>query len=326
MTSVPTRTAHVATGVDAVTDLVARTCTTVCELTPLGEGPASMSVVTARSAEVDVDRCHLGFVGEAVTEPLEGRLAVTSVRSGAFAVDGGAMGFAALTRGEPCLYPVDASYLSRWHDCRADVVQLPLERVRSIAEELTGRPARRLRFTSTEPASRPLARLWTATSEMLWAQMSRAGGPADQPLVRDAMQRVAVTAVLSTFPNTAADPHGRPGPGHVGASAYRRAVAWIEDHAGEPIGVGEIAAAAGTSGPDLVNVFGLRRGHGPMTYLGQVRLERAHRDILAAGPPADPRARVEAIRARWGFADPVAFAVAYHDRYGTSPETDVLAD
>ena len=54
-----------------------------------------------------------------------------------------------------------------------------------------------------------------------------------------------------------------------------------------------------------------------MGYLRQVRLDRAHQDLLAADPTAG--ITVAAIARRWGFSRPDRFAAAYRTAYGRPP-------
>lgn len=100
-------------------------------------------------------------------------------------------------------------------------------------------------------------------------------------------------------------------------AALRRAVAFIHAHAGEPIGVGQIAAAAGTSARALQYAFARHYETTPTGYLRQVRLAQAHHDLAAGDPTAGDT--VAAIAARWDFAKPSRFAAAYRQVYGQSP-------
>ncbi|SCG60173.1 helix-turn-helix domain-containing protein [Micromonospora halophytica] len=86
--------------------------------------------------------------------------------------------------------------------------------------------------------------------------------------------------------------------GEVTFRAVRRAVAYVDDHADQPITVDQIAAAAGVRprAPQLA----FRRHHDttPMRYVRQVRLERAHHDLQAADPTTG--VTVTVIATRWG--------------------------
>ena len=53
-----------------------------------------------------------------------------------------------------------------------------------------------------------------------------------------------------------------------------------------------------------------------MEYLRRVRLEHAHRDLLAADPAHQS---VTAIAYRWGFHSPSEFTSRYRQAYGVLP-------
>lgn len=55
----------------------------------------------------------------------------------------------------------------------------------------------------------------------------------------------------------------------------------------------------------------------PREFIRDVRLERAHRELRAAG--GDPLATVTDIALRWGFAHAGRFATAYRAKYGVRP-------
>ncbi|MGL5910705.1 MAG: helix-turn-helix domain-containing protein, partial [Phycicoccus sp.] len=280
-----------------------------------------VSVSSVASPELRVDTCRMTSVGEMTLGPFPGMLATLTVHSGAVAVDGGPLGHAAAAAGESCLLPLDRSYAVRWSELVADLVLLPLDRVLPLVEEITGRPAGDLRFTSTEPGSAALAGLWRATEQMLLAQLSRPGGPAEQGPVREALLRTTVTAALSVYPNTAVEPVGAQ-PVEPATTTYRRAVQWIDARAADHIGVGEIARAAGAATHDLDAVFQVRRGAGPMAYLAEVRLDRARDELLAAPAPVRSSELVDQVARRWHFTDPARFAAAYRDRFGHPPGQD----
>ncbi|MGW3482902.1 helix-turn-helix domain-containing protein [Rhodococcus indonesiensis] len=99
--------------------------------------------------------------------------------------------------------------------------------------------------------------------------------------------------------------------------AVRRAVAFIESHAAQPIRLGDIAAAAGVGARALQYAF-VRHYHStPMRYLRSVRLERAHRQLRAGDPSRGET--VAAIATRCGFSTPSRFATQYRTVYGRPP-------
>ncbi|WP_333755007.1 helix-turn-helix transcriptional regulator [Streptomyces sp. IBSBF 3352] len=140
---------------------------------------------------------------------------------------------------------------------------------------------------------------------------------ATEPLVVSAGTQLLAASVLAAFPNNAhTDPTAQD---RVDAhsATLRRAIAYIDDHAHEPITVADIAAAAHVTIRTLQYAFRRHLDTTPLGYVRQVRLSHAHRDLLAAAPGDDTS--VGAIAARWGFPHPGRFASLYRDMYGISP-------
>jgi transcriptional regulator GlxA family with amidase domain len=91
----------------------------------------------------------------------------------------------------------------------------------------------------------------------------------------------------------------------------------MDTHAGQPVTVTEVAAAAGTTARALQYAFRRHYDTTPTGYLRRVRLERAHRQLQAADPITG--ATVAEIARQWGWANPAHFATAYRKRYGMAP-------
>jgi AraC-like DNA-binding protein len=96
----------------------------------------------------------------------------------------------------------------------------------------------------------------------------------------------------------------------------RRAIAFIEAHPHEDIGLTEIAAAAFVTPRAIQLAFRRHLDTTPMAYLRRVRLACAHDDLLKADPTGET---VTTIASRWGFANPGRFAAAYRSAYGRPP-------
>lgn len=88
----------------------------------------------------------------------------------------------------------------------------------------------------------------------------------------------------------------------------------LHDDPGRAWTAGEMAALAGTSVRRLQEGFRRWLGCTPTTYLRDLRLQRAHADLLA-----DPAPTVSDVAARWGFSSASRFAAAYRQRYGVPP-------
>ncbi|MCF2531897.1 AraC family transcriptional regulator [Yinghuangia soli] len=107
--------------------------------------------------------------------------------------------------------------------------------------------------------------------------------------------------------------------GPVGAPvALRRALAFCEEHASEPISVADIAAASHMSVRTLQEKFRTHLGVTPLAHLRHVRLAGAHADLLAV---AEGRSddTVTGIALRWGFSHLGRFGSLYRAAYGRLP-------
>ncbi|MEU9077926.1 helix-turn-helix transcriptional regulator [Kitasatospora sp. NPDC048538] len=100
--------------------------------------------------------------------------------------------------------------------------------------------------------------------------------------------------------------------------AVRRAKAFCEEHVHESVSVADIALAARTSLPNLRQGFRAHLNTTPRAYLRRLRLDHAHRDLLAI---ADGRAQgtVTDVACRWGFTHLGRFSAEYRKSFGQPP-------
>jgi AraC-like DNA-binding protein len=203
-----------------------------------------------------------------------------------------------------------------WDQFRAGLVKLDLGVVQRVAVEAGGDPARPVRFGLSRAVSTERVRHWQELVRYVTRDFCANELAYGSPLIYAHTMRLLAATMLETFPNTTmgVDPAR---PGSADASAVRRAVAFIDDHAGEPIGLTEIAAAARIGARTVQEAFRRHLDTTPMAYLRRVRLERAHKE-LEVTDPAGGRTVAE-IAARWGFAHAGRFAAIYQDSYGLAP-------
>lgn len=97
----------------------------------------------------------------------------------------------------------------------------------------------------------------------------------------------------------------------------RRAVAFIHEHVQDPIGIDDIAKAAGLGPRGLQHSFRRYRATTPMAYLRLVRMLGAHRDLEMGDPSTGDT--VGEIAAAWLFTNPGRFSVTYAHVFGRSP-------
>ncbi|WP_165449637.1 helix-turn-helix transcriptional regulator [Krasilnikovia cinnamomea] len=192
---------------------------------------------------------------------------------------------------------------------------MPLGVVRRVAEETTGLAPDRLRFTGLLPVSADAQRHWLSTVDFVRRGIySRALEP---PLLLAAAEQAVAASLLATFPNTATIAAQRRPRDPATPAVVRRAMAFVDAHAEEPITLTDIAAAAGVVPRTLHQAFRRHRDTSPATYLRQVRLARAHDQLRAAR--LDDATTVADVAARWGFLSPRRFAVYYRQTYGRPP-------
>ncbi|MFC6866268.1 AraC family transcriptional regulator [Haloechinothrix salitolerans] len=96
------------------------------------------------------------------------------------------------------------------------------------------------------------------------------------------------------------------------------AIELMEAHPESEHTISSLASAAGVSARALQEAFRRHTDVTPMRYLREVRLERAHQELLAAEPDTTT---VGKVAARWGSQHLSRFASAYHARYGEYPST-----
>lgn len=207
-----------------------------------------------------------------------------------------------------------------WSDVAVRTTRLDLTAAGRVAEELTGVPAARVRFELSEPVSASAARHCRAVVAHVARDVLPHDDLVSQPLVRSETFRQLVLAFLSTFPNTASrDREERPAARSLGAepAVVRRAVDFVDANAHRDIGLGEIADAARIGPRGLQHAFRKYRGCAPTEYLRRVRMDHAHRELLAADPSRGDT--VASIAARWGFLHAGRFSIGYRALYGRSP-------
>ncbi len=98
---------------------------------------------------------------------------------------------------------------------------------------------------------------------------------------------------------------------------------YIHANAHLDIGLDDITEAARLSPRGLQDAFRKQWGVTPLGYLREVRLARAHDDLLAEGSSPERRATVNEIARRWFFTHPSRFAATYFEAYGVYPNDEL---
>ena len=283
----------------------------------VGAGARSATVGPLEAAVLN----YRGFDYHALVSPPDDFLALVTLNgTGTLTAGREQVHFA---RGDGLLDPTDLSYTADMRDCAFGLLRVPRAVAAELAEEHTGLPAAGLRFESVRPVSAPARALWSRTVTFICRQLVGSGITEMGPIVAQEMTRLAAATMLDVFPNTTMTAAYRPAPAQVPPATVRRAVAFIEAHAGRPVTVAEVAAAAGVTARGLQYAFRYHYHTTPMGYLRRVRLERAHRQLQVTDPAAG--VTVAAIARRWGWANPAQFAAAYRKQFGVPPGHTLLS-
>ena len=256
---------------------------------------------------------------KADSDSFEGKLITLQLFSGRNEISMGRKTICA-TRAQPVLLPPLKAFQNESNNIDAGFVMLDPSVVADYIAGVGGIDPVGLEFTGVEPVSVLMARYWWSVVRHVAREVLPNPEAMASPLIRGQTQRLLAASLLTTFPNTAlealTDSTTVPA-GVVEPAALRRAVAFIDAHAGEDIGIAEIAQAARVGPRGLQQAFRRYRDTTPMEYLRRVRLDHAHRELLAGDPTRGDT--VSAIAARWGFPHAGRFSKAYHDTYGCLP-------
>jgi AraC-like DNA-binding protein len=218
-----------------------------------------------------------------------------------------------LRAGECFLLPPDQPYQADWNSVGAEVTTLAFEDLQRDALGLVDRETVNVGFA--RPITPAAGRHWSQTIRYVRGFVGNSPLLAAAPLARRELGWLVSSAVLACFPNSTLDAESTPYAGDT-PQPLRRALDFINEHAGDPITLNEIAVAARLSPRGLQAAFRRHLDTTPLAKLRSVRMERAHRDLQKA-VPGDTS--VAALAARWGFTHLGRFAVEYRRRYGNSP-------
>jgi AraC-like DNA-binding protein len=198
-----------------------------------------------------------------------------------------------------------------------ECVRLPLSELSTIAAERVGIDPHDFRLEGMTPITAAKARYWRSLLLFVGREISADSSALASRLVQVETARMVAASAITVFPNTALRVAHTPSPGRVEPAALRRAIAFVDANAQQPITVQDMAAAASTTPRALQHAFARHRDTTPTGYLRRVRLEHAHRELQAADPVDGTT--VGSVAARWGFASPGRFAAQYREAFGALP-------
>ncbi|GAA2195002.1 hypothetical protein GCM10009848_61060 [Micromonospora lupini] len=196
-------------------------------------------------------------------------------------------------------------------------ISLDPHTVTEAAVERTGIAPADFRFEAMTPVTSEMGQFWYDTATHLYGLLSGPPEPLRSPLVIRSAIDLAASAALACFPNSAMTISHRPDASPLPAGPVRRAMSFIETHAGEAITTTQIADAARVTPRALQAAFRRHLGTTPRAYLRRTRIDRAHQDLLAADPSRGDT--VAATAHRWGYLHTDRFTADYRAAHGRSP-------
>lgn len=131
----------------------------------------------------------------------------------------------------------------------------------------------------------------------------------------ESLAQSVITGLLYAQPHNYTDELSRPAT-MGGPAAIRAAITYIEERAGEPIAVSDIAEHVGLGVRSLQQGFGKHVESTPMAYLRHVRLRGTHQALVEGDPSTTS---VATIASGWGFFHLGRFAGQYRDAFGEAP-------
>ncbi|WP_422749259.1 helix-turn-helix domain-containing protein [Mycobacterium sp. WMMD1722] len=200
-----------------------------------------------------------------------------------------------------------AHYRCHTDHCATHIVVIP---TRYLIDAVGASPS--LRFLSVNPVSVSATKRWIETINQ--AEQILRDPDAQSELALANIARVLAARITETFPTTTTPAVAQPG--RLIPNTLWLALDFMEASAGVDIGVWDIARAVDLTPAGVTYLFRRHLGVTPMAHLRQLRLRRAHQELVDADPAQTTVGRVAA---RWGFARPASFAVFYRTCYAQSP-------
>jgi len=193
------------------------------------------------------------------------------------------------------------------------VARIDIGRVAAVGRALSGRGGARFALRPQALVRRAQVARWLALLQGLKQALHPDAPPLLRAMLLPRAEELLILDLLfeqDALCGTEASPAGGVSP-----ACLRRAVAFIEAHADQPLTLLAVAGAAQCSVRTLQRVFHDWRGIGVMQFLKAVRLQRVRRALL----DADGGETVTGAALRWGFAHLGQFAVDYRKAFGEKP-------
>jgi AraC-like DNA-binding protein len=213
--------------------------------------------------------------------------------------------------------PVGTNVLLRSSaDCHLLALKVDTEVLETKLAALLDAPVRGpLRLTGQLDLHRPPGRGCADLIRLIGAEIDNPTGLVHHPITAAPLEESLLIALLYAVGHQYQDLLVRPQP-RCPRRRVKRAIDAIHAEPQRPYTVTALARIADVSLRCLKSEFQRQVGLPPMAYLRNVRVARAHAELLGADPAGTS---VTDIARRWGFARPHRFRRRYLARYGATP-------
>ena len=241
----------------------------------------------------------------AVCLPISGETVITTHSSSAPV---GGQSAAVVSSGNP----VVVDYLT--DDCAIETVVFEQAAVEAELARMLGAPVTRpLRFDSRLSLSAPSP--WSRALSLLHGELTDPDGLAAVPAMSARLGHLMMAGLLVSQPHNYSEALSKP-KAVFASKPIRKALEFIEDRPAEIETVADIASMVGLSVRALDDGFRRFVGTPPMTYLRNLRITRAHEELMAADPFTTT---ATAVARKWGIGHYGRFAADYRRRFGHKP-------
>ncbi|MGW6378083.1 AraC family transcriptional regulator [Rhodococcus sp. NPDC055112] len=276
-----------------------------------------MSLRTVQLGPVSVGRLSYGADVRIDLGELESAYHVSIPMSGGIESEAGGESDV-VTPGRASIYlPHRSTRITRWSaDCVVYGIKFDRAYLESELRALLGRPVGKpVNFDPVLDLSSKAGASWLALVRTLAAELDDDSSLLYNELVSSRLVDAVTTGLLLAANHDSSDILDSP------AQAARprtigRAIDAIHAHPEDSWTVSRLATLVGVSVRTLQDGFQRYVGVAPLAYLRDVRLERAHEDLIRSNPAV---VAVTDVAYRWGFRHLGRFALDYRKRYGQPP-------
>lgn len=207
-------------------------------------------------------------------------------------------------------------FTGRVGDGRYSMLVLDRYWLNEVVASAPGDSSGTVRLTGALPVSREANNHLAGVLTYVRDHVAREPFASDSPLLTKALARYVAASVLAAYPHTGLTEPTATDRRDSTPALLRRAMLYIEEHAAQDVSLTELAEAVYVTPRALQYMFRKHRDCTPTEYLRRIRLDHAHRELLAADRATTS---VSDVARRWGFLHAGRFAVYYRECYGQSP-------